>query len=144
MKRKFFSRKDGTTIVEDIQDLSDNLKEFFQGLPEVIKLILPESEDFVRVVQTVSDAVKDGQVADIAIRKGLELLPGETDTEIYEKVKHLLEQLAIRLQIALEQAKSWEWSNSKKQAATEMTMTVTNAEKRTASYAVETAVYYSK
>lgn len=144
MKRRFFSRKDGTTFKEDVHDLSDNLKEFFHGLPENIKLILPDAEDFVAAVQAVSDAIKDGEVADIAVRKALEFIPGDLDTEIYEKAKHLLEQLAIRLQIILENAKTWDWRNAKKETATILTMATTSATTKDASYAVETSVYYTK
>lgn len=144
MKRIFFSRKDGTTFIQDVDGLADNIREFLDVLPETIKEILPDVEDFARAVQAVSDAVKDGQTADIAIRAALDFIPGEKDTELYVKAKHLLEELAIRLQIVLEQGKGWDWSSAKKRTATMLTIEATNVSKLEASYAVDAAVFYLK
>jgi hypothetical protein len=78
------------------------------------------------------------------VRKALDFIPGDKDTEIYLKAKHILEQLAIKLQIIIESAKAWDWRNAKKEAATELTVAYTNATVADASYAVESSVYALK
>lgn len=147
MKRRICSRKDGTTFREDMHDIGEEVKAFLKGLPAKIKALLPEAEDFACAVQALSDAVKDGQPADIALRAALEFIPGEADTEFYEQAKQLLEKLAIRLQILLDKADiAIDWSTAKRETAVGL-LVFSQSKPVTlldANLAVETAVYYLK
>ncbi len=148
MKRRIFSRKDGTTFKEDMHDISEEVGAFLKGLPAKIKALLPEAEDFSRAVQALSDAVKDGQPADAAIDLALSYIPGTADEEFYAKAKHALEALAIRLQILIDQANDITnaWGSAKRETAASLVIEWNSGEPQAieANYAVETAVYYTK
>lgn len=140
-KRKLFSKKDGTTFVEDVQDISEDVKAFIAGLPAKIKTILPEAEDIVHAVEDVAAAVKDGTPVDVTIKRVLEQIPGTKDEHIYEFVKSLLQKLSIQLNVALDAAQ--EVGPIKKYVASELVMWTANVHERyQANLAVEIAVFF--
>ncbi len=61
-KRKLFSKKDGTTFIEDVKGISEDVKAFFDALPLNIKKWIAEAEDIVRVLEMIQKAVQDGQL----------------------------------------------------------------------------------
>ncbi len=95
-KRKLFSPKDGTKFGEDIADIADDVKAFFNHLPLELKKLLPIAEDIVRALQYVSDAIKDGSPLDVAIQKALDLTESGADNKAYEVIKHAIQTFAER------------------------------------------------
>jgi len=90
MKRRLFSDKDGTTFKEDVADISEEVKAFFQTIPVRLKKLLPVAERFVLAFQTLDDALADGQPADMVIDKILSSIKGDVDERVYEAIKEWL------------------------------------------------------
>jgi len=90
MKRRLFSDKDGTTFKEDVADITEEVKAFFDTIPVKLKKLLPVAERFVMALQTLEDALSDGQPADIAIDSILKGIKGDVDEKIYEAIKEAL------------------------------------------------------
>jgi len=90
MKRRLFSDKDGTTFKEDVADISEEVKAFFQTIPVKLKKLLTTAERFVIALQTLDDAIEEGQPADIVIDKILSSIEGDVDERIYEAIKESL------------------------------------------------------
>lgn len=105
MKTRLFSRKDGKTLVEHVQDAADWVKAMVAGLPAKIKALLPEAEDFVVAVERIAGALKEGHPVNEAVEMGLAIIPGENDEVFYEAAKKLLFELALRLRTHLEEIK---------------------------------------
>ena len=53
MKRRLFSDKDGTTFKEDVADITEEVKAFFDTIPVKLKKLLPVAERFVMALQTL-------------------------------------------------------------------------------------------
>lgn len=140
-KRKLFSKKDGTTFVEDVQDISEDVKAFIAGVPAKIKSILPEAEDIVHAVEEVAAAVKDGTPVDVTIKRVLEHIPGTKDEKMYEFVRTFLGNLVVLLTRALQE--KMEFGDLKKSTASELVMWTANVhERNVANLAVEIAVFF--
>ena len=90
MKRRLFSDKDGTTFKEDVADISEEVKAFFQTIPVKLKKLLTTAERFVIALQTLDDAIEEGQPADIVIDKILSSIKGDVDERIYEAIQEAL------------------------------------------------------
>ncbi len=86
-KRKLFSKKDGTTFIEDMQDISDEAKAIFNGLPLKLKKWLYESTQIVEALQKLDEALEDGQPVDKVIDFILAQIKGEAQENIYEAIK---------------------------------------------------------
>lgn len=154
-KRRLFSRKDGTTFTEDVKDIAQDVEAFLKGLPEKIRVLLPEAEDFVIAVETISEAVKEGTSIDAAIDKALDIIPGTADERFYAWAQKALYELADALRSAYEDVKNkieYAYQNSpeleygmyKRNAAASLII-VYNDEKpgiKEANLAIETALYY--
>ena len=90
MKRRIFSKKDGTTFVQDIQDIAEDVKNFFDSLPTKIKTWIAEAEDIIDVLEKIDQALQDGQPADTVIDFILAQIEGTADEEVYETLKYRL------------------------------------------------------
>lgn len=101
MKRKLFSKKDGTTFRQDINDISEDVRAFFNGLPAHIKKWLPEAEDIVRSLQKIENALQDGQPADQIARLIMAQIKGEVDEIVYEWLRDRLNELIMELESAI-------------------------------------------
>lgn len=91
--RKLFSQKDGTTFIEDIHDISDDVKAFFHAIPPRLKRYIADATDIVDFIEKVNDALADGQPLDAAIDFVLAQIPGSADEAIYEWIKQFLSDL---------------------------------------------------
>lgn len=144
-KRKLFSNADGSTFPEDISDITEEVKAFFNSLPLELKKLLPIAEDIVRALQVASDAVKDGSPLDQALQKALDLTKTEADDKIYEVVKNAVELFLDRVKPYLNSnALLFYLADLKKQSAS---MTLKFAESLTqvqADTAIQLAVYAVK
>lgn len=101
-RRKWFSQKDGTTFIQDVQDASEELKNFFDALPLKIKKYLNEATWLVDAIQKVDDLIEDGTPLDVAITTVLNQTITEVDNEIYAMVKEALDKLLVFLDVAEE------------------------------------------
>lgn len=100
MKRKLFSKKDGTTFVQDLHDITEEVKLFFHALPPKIKQWISEATDIVDALEKLDQALKDGQPADTAIDYVLGLIKGDADEQIYEAIKNALHSLVVYFEFA--------------------------------------------
>ena len=94
MKRRLFSKRDGSTFLEDISAISEDFKNFFNALPVKLKAWIYEAEILVNAVEALDKALQDGQPADTAIDFILSNIKGDADEKIYEAVKDALSSLA--------------------------------------------------
>lgn len=128
---RLFSRKDGKTLPDHIRDAADWVKAMVAGLPAKIKNLLPEAEDFVVAVETLAEALKEGHPVNEAVEKALAFIPGENDEVLYEAMKKILFDLAVRLRIVLDEIKdkieyteggtpAQTYSSAKREAAVEL------------------------
>lgn len=101
MKRRLFSKKDGSTFREDIKDISQDVKAFFNGLPAKLKTWIPEAEDAVRALQVIEDALQDGQPADQIARVIMARIKGDVDERVYEFLREKLGELIMELESAI-------------------------------------------
>ena len=144
-KRKLFSPKDGTKFGEDIADIADDVKAFFNHLPLELKKLLPIAEDIVRASQVVSDAIKDGSPFDVAMQKALDFTKSEVDDEAYEIVKMAVEVLCERLEAFLDKTVLLlVLSDIKKENASSVLESTKNVTKLQADTAIQLAVYAVK
>lgn len=141
-KRKIFSRKDGTTIKEDVTAINEEIHALVQGLPGRVKKLLPEAEDFVVGVEYLATLIKEGSEVDIAINQVLDILPIKNDSAIYHKVRDYLAHFAIQLRIAFEKAE--QISNIKLNTASQLVRAVNDIDVSVidSNLAVELAVFY--
>lgn len=91
--RKLFSKKDGTTFVEDVDAMSQEVKAFFNGLPAKLKKWMYESSKIVTAIQNIDAAIAEGQPADKAIDFVLSNIKGEVDEHLYEAIRKALHQI---------------------------------------------------
>jgi len=131
MKTRIFSRKDGKTLIEHIQDAADWVKAMVNGLPAKVKKLLPEAEDIVAAIESLADALKDGHPINEAVERALALIPGTQDEVYYEAAKELLFKLAERLRLLIDDIKDrieyedggspeLSYSSAKKETAVQM------------------------
>lgn len=92
-KRKLFSNADGSTFREDISDISEEVKAFFNSLPLELKKLLPIAEDIVRALQNLDDMLEEGHQVNEAIEKVLEMTKTEVDDKLYDILKDALHSL---------------------------------------------------
>lgn len=90
-KMKLFSRKDGTTLPED-------LKEIFESKWHDIKQLLDkfgdDAEKIIDALRKVNDEIQIGTPTDQIIQKVLDAIPGHADDAIYAFIQaHLGEWL---------------------------------------------------
>lgn len=104
MKRKLFSKKDGTTFIQDVQGISQDVKDWFNSLPLKLKEWLTEAETIVDFIERIDQALLDGQPADEVIDFVLAQIPGSADEEIYEFAKEWLHEFVIDLRDYIEEA----------------------------------------
>ena len=89
-KRKLFSQKDGTKFGEDIADIADDVKAFFNHLPLELKKLLPIAEDIVRALQNLDDMLEEGKPLNEAIEKVLAMTKSEVDDKLYDCITNML------------------------------------------------------
>lgn len=92
MKRKLFSKRDGTTFLEDVKGISEDVKSFFNALPARLKKWIGEAEKIVDALESLDTALQNGQPLDTAIDFVLSRVEGEADEIIYEAIKEKLHQ----------------------------------------------------
>lgn len=100
MKRKLFSKKDGTPFMQDLHDITEEVKLFFHALPPKIKQWISEATDIVDALEKLDQALKDGQPADVAIDYVLGLIKGDLQEEVYEAIKDALNNLIITFELS--------------------------------------------
>ena len=93
MKRRLFSKRDGTSFLTDLAAISEDFKNFFNALPVKLKAWIYEAEILVNAVESLDKALKDGQPADTAIDFILSNIQGDADEKVYEAVKEALSSL---------------------------------------------------
>ena len=148
MKRKLFSQKDGTTFREDVADISDDVRAWFENVPLEIKRLLAPAEQFVHGVEHINELLKDGMPLNEAIEKALEIIG--VDDKLYQSFKIMLEIFVSRAKIFFENDgnKSLFFEkfagNVKREAATEALIISTEANKLEADTAIQFAVYALK
>jgi hypothetical protein len=152
-KFRLFSRKDGKTFGEHMQDAWNWLKE----LPAKVKELLPEAEDFVVAIENMAEALQEGKPVNEAVEIALSHIPGTSDEAFYELAKDALERLAIRLRNILEEIKDGveyaeggspaeSYGSAKREAAVGL-VRLFNSNKPTsleAGLAAEAATFYTK
>ena len=148
MKRKIFSKKDGTTFKEDVADISDDVRAWFEHVPIEIKRLLAPAEDFVHGVEHLNELLKDGMPLNEAIENTLAFF--NIDDKLYQQFKLMLEVFAVRAMNFISSAESKIFffeqiaGSVKRDAATDALMQVTKADKVEADTAIQFAVYALK
>lgn len=90
--RRWFSQKDGTTFLQDLQDASEDLKQFFNGIPPKLKVWLSEAEtiiDFLERLKVILESEKLERALEILFAQ----IDGEKDRRIFEAIKAALNKL---------------------------------------------------
>ena len=152
--RRLFSRKDDTPFREDFAVFYGEVGRFVAGLPNKIKEILPEVEDYVQCIKALAAALQEGSTLDQAIYKALEFIPGERDSEIYYNARKIITGFASRIVLLLEYLKKTPvgdpmhgtMATIKREAATELTMKYHNGKvsKRNVGLAIESVLFYTE
>lgn len=87
--RRVFSKKDGTSFIEDVNDIKDELITFVNGLPPKIKKWLAEAETIVELLEKLEELLENE-----TFEKAMEFLfaqiKGERDREIFEAIKQAI------------------------------------------------------
>lgn len=117
MKRKLFSKKDGTTFIEDVKDISEEVKNFFNSLPPKIKKWIAEAETIVEFLERIEEAF-ESQELEAALEFVFAQIKGDRDKEIFEAIKKAIHDLTFGLD---------EW-HDKFEIATEALTTLTGDE----------------
>lgn len=131
-KRKLFSNSDGSTFKEDVLDISEEVKAFFNHLPLELKKLLPIAEDIVRALQNLDDMLEEGHPVNEAIEKVLAAL--NVDERLYATIKFSLHQFVEMAQTGL----------SKFVLATNVLMSDSEVSEIEAQTAIQLAVYAVK
>ena len=105
--RRLFSKKDGTSLIQDLNAIQDELQLFFNSLPTKLRNWMYEATFLVDAIQNLDEALRDGQPADQAIDFILNGIKGEADEAIYEAVKVALHALAERVAEIQEEINDW-------------------------------------
>lgn len=100
--RRIFSRKDGTTTIEDVKDIASDIADFLRRVPVRIRELLPEAEDIVIAIEGFADDIREGQPLDLAIDRALALIPGTQQEAFYEIARQALMTFAVKLRIILD------------------------------------------
>ena len=83
-KTRFFSRKDGTTLPQD-------LEKFIEGKLHDIKKLLhkfgEDAEKIVGVLRKIDAEIQAGTPTDLIIQKALVIIPGHADEAIYKFIR---------------------------------------------------------
>lgn len=143
-KRKLFSNADGSTFREDISDISEEVKAFFNHLPLELKKLLPIAEDIVRALQNLDDMLEEGHYVNEALEKVLAMTKTEVDDKLYEVLKVQLNVFAAFAEDAFNEIKEWDTSVNKKTTAVEALIEYENVEEIKADTAIQLAVYAVK
>lgn len=93
-KRRLFSQKDGTTLSEDLKDISEEVKAWFNHLPLEIKKLMPIAEKAVILIQELDDMLEDGMPVNEALERVLAMTKSEVDDKAYEVFKLFLTRFA--------------------------------------------------
>lgn len=142
MKRKLFSKKDGTTFVQDVKGISEDVKVFFNALPLNIKKWIAEAEDIVRVLEELQKAVQDGQPADTIIDSILAKTKTDIDDRVYEWLKSSLEDLLFHIDLTL--ANADDIGTTKFQLASEALIEIADISRLEADTTAQIAVFLQK
>lgn len=140
-KRRLFSQKDGTTLSEDLKDISEEVKAWFNHLPLEIKKLMPIAEKAVILIQELDDMLVDGKPVDEAIESVLKMTKTEVDDNAYIVFKKYLEMFAER---ALDWFENLDISDLKFEIAGGIITGVEGATQIQADTAAQLAVYAVK
>lgn len=141
MKRKLFSKRDGTTFLEDVKGISEDVKSFFNALPARLKKWIGEAEKIVDALESLDTALQNGQPLDTAIDFVLSRVEGEADEIIYEAIKEKLHQFLEDISILDE----WELSGDAKFAmASDVLSSVSGLSRIEADTTTQIAVFIKK
>ena len=141
--RKLFSKSDGTSFKEDIQDISEDLKAFFSSLPPRLKKWLSEAEDFVIALEKLEAAIQDGQPADVAIDYVLTFIKGDADELVYEALKQRLSDFIDDIQGYIDEAGEI-LGEDKFAFVSEALMEISDLNRIEADTTTQIAVYFNK
>ncbi len=142
MKRKLFSKKDGTTFLEDVKGISEDVKSFFNALPARLKKWIGEAEKIVDALEYLDTALQNGQPLDTAIDFVLSRVEGEADEIIYEAIKEKLHQFLEDISAQLDE---WELSGDAKFAmASDVLSSISGLTRIEADTTTQIAVFIKK
>lgn len=144
MKRKLFSKKDGTTTKEDIAAIKQNIKARFEHLPIELKKLLPIAEDIVIYLQLLDDMLEEGHPVNEAIEKVLALTKTEVDDELYELFKVFMVDFAHIAESIFDELSEWVTSFQKRETAVDILSAYTLSSELQADTAIQLAVYSIK
>lgn len=139
MKRKLFSKRDGTTFLEDVKGISEDVKSFFNALPARLKKWIGEAEKIVDALESLDTALQNGQPLDTAIDFVLSRVEGEADEIIYEAIKEKLHQFLEDISILDE----WD-GDAKFQMASDVLSSVSGLTRIEADTTTQVAVFIKK
>lgn len=88
MKRKLFSRKDGTTIGEDLKAIFETEK---NKLWDLVQKFGDPAEIIINAMRDANDAIREGMPLDKAIDFVLSKIPGDADEKLYKFIQDHLE-----------------------------------------------------
>lgn len=94
MKRRLFSKDDGTTTIQDISAMTEEFKAWFNHLPLEIKKLMPIAEKAVRFLQELDDMLEEGHPVNEALEKVLAMTKTEVDDKAYEVFKQYVARFA--------------------------------------------------
>ncbi len=148
MKRRFFSRKDGTTLGEDLRATFESAKHKFWDL---IDKFSDEAEIIVNAMSDVNEAIQDGKPANEAIEFVLSRIPGDADERLYALIKEKLPEWIFKVQKFIDMIKGIEHDEaitadyeSFRHKATSLTLQQLNGIDRVSSDTVVQTVYKLK
>ena len=144
MKRKLFSKKDGTTFIQDVQGISQDVKDWFNSLPLKLKEWISEAEAVVDFLERIDQALQDGQPADEVIDFVLAQVKGQKDEEIYEFAKDWLHEFVIDLRDLIEEANEYEGGVIKFTTASQILKAYSDLSQLEADTVTQNAVYFYK
>lgn len=84
MKRKLFSRKDGTTMGEDLKAIFETEK---NKLWDLVQKFGEPAEKIIDFLRLVNEKIQEGTQTDLIIDKVLAQIPGHADEDIYKFIQ---------------------------------------------------------
>jgi hypothetical protein len=142
---RLFSKKDGTSFIEDIHTISDKTKLFLAGFPDHLKKWLYEATIIIDALQKLDDALQEGEPADKAIDFILGQIKGEADERLYEYVKESLHDFLGRLDDLAEKFGTDRRNGGEKKSESSLTLqTISGLSELESDTVIQNAVYIYK
>lgn len=142
---RIFSKKDGTTLIQDLQTIKAEAKLFFDAMPVKLKAWMYEATIIIDALQKLDDALQEGEPADKAIDFILGQIKGDADEAIYEAVKKGLHDLVERMNdLADDIGEPFIYGDMKKDIATDVLIPISELSVLEADTVTQNAVYIYK